>query len=535
MRRQHVMSNADIQPLLLELDTGPIALIHRKGKGFVPFQSKDGEKWKLLFAPQTDQIENLLEECPAAAPFLVTNAYYGINTMFCTRPWVHKETGLPTSKRAERLVTHLNCVFADIDCGRPDDSDEAKRMDWNDVVASINKRVEAGELPPVSMFARSGRGVYAIWLLRADDTEETGVPYHPNIYPERLAIYKATGKAIGELLRNGDPKLAADEKTHDAARVIRVPGSINTRAEAGENRVKYWIAASASGKRYYYTLGELAQWFGVPMPKSSLPLETRRIVEDFEPEEIVEAYHEYREEADAEVYGRPIQNRGTRPAGVNGAKKVNAMRAQDLCTIEAICGGWRHGTRNFRLRLYAQFLRGAGNDKLSTLHAVEQMASSCRSRDGLTARPYPTGTTDPPVSGIVTAVFNEPMSAFFYTSEKCCEFLGVTSEMAREHNLLTIIPDDVRAEREQRIREQPSPREANQQERHELIKQHIEQGGDPSRRAICSALAAQGIEITDRTISNDLKALGITEKGKAGRPQKVKEPTLFEPSELAAA
>jgi hypothetical protein len=307
-----------------------------------------------------------------------------------------------------------------------------------------------------------------------------------------------------------------------------VPGSINTSAKAGENRVKYWVSYDAQLKRYYYTLGELAQWFGVPMPKPSLPLETRSIVEDFEPEEIVEAYHQFQEEADAEVYGRPIKNRGTRPAGANGAKKVNAMRAQDLCTVEAICGGWRHGTRNFRLYLYAQFLRGSGNGKLTTLCAVEQMATNCRSRDGLASRPYPTGTTDPPVSKIVAAVFDEPMSAFFYTSEKCCNFLGVTSEMAREHNLLTIIPDDVRAEREQRIREEPSPREANQQERHELIKQHIEQGGDPSRRAICSALAAQGIEIADRTISNDLKALSISAKGKTGRPKKVEEPTLFE-------
>jgi hypothetical protein len=201
-------------------------------------------------------------------------------------------------------------------------------------------------------------------------------------------------------------------------------------------------------------------------------------------------------EAAQPAYGREVINRGAAPKRLQGMQVLNARRAQDMATLETFKGGWQKGGRLRHLALYANFLRGAGTPRDEVLMAVRTMAANCHPA-------YPSDRNDMSLTAIVAQSFDGPVQSF--TDTTLCALLNVTSQIARDLELMSILPPEVRIERSaphggQRAAERTARRDALQ----EYLKGH----GAKSSRQIAGALRQQGFDVSDRTVNNDLNALG---------------------------
>ncbi len=158
-------------------------------------------------------------------------------------------------------------------------------------------------------------------------------------------LYARIQRAIGERLST----LGADLQAHDAARHIRIPGSLHT---GSEKYVRWWIqGVGASG--ITYELAELAHFFGVPVRK--LNPQVRRIFDEAGKE----------------------KNRSKR----KGWEALNERRLRDFVKLMAMRGGgFNVGCRNRAAMLYAWLLRCNGWTRLDASQEVTMMAADCHPR-----------------------------------------------------------------------------------------------------------------------------------------------------------
>lgn len=353
---------------------------------------------------------------------------------------------------------------------------------------------DAGVIPQPSIMARSGRGVYLFWLLR--DVKDPASP--PRAWPEKIELYKKCNRSLNDRLRAR--QLPADRAAIDAARVLRVPGSVHT---AARRRVKYVIQLDENGRGFVYTLPELAKALDIPAPGAELPAQTREL-------------------AQPPKY-RKTKNPGSAPLRSLGPKKLGALRAQDLLIIQQWRGGFlKRGMiypdgksspgRRFILTLYADFLRGAGETRAATLAALHEMARDMKP-------PYPSDSPgqDPPLENIIEAAYSKETPRR-WSSGKLCALLHVTADVARELDLKTIRPRPVAIEAD---RERPSQAEYVQ-ERRDFARRYIERYRGVTARRLANAYHAAGfIGANHETANQDLNALGyVMNRSGGGRPRK---------------
>jgi hypothetical protein len=124
------------------------------------------------------------------------------------------------------------------------------------------------------------------------------------------------------LFLNALATLGADAGARDTLRIIRVPGSVNSKPGAS-GRVKFWIQASAAGRPYTYTLDELARRF------------------ELSPD-LVRAERNALLEAE-----RPAGKRYRAFAAING------RRVREFAILRAMRGGFSEGCRNRAALLHA--------------------------------------------------------------------------------------------------------------------------------------------------------------------------------------
>jgi hypothetical protein len=460
----------------------PFDAIHRDENAFIGFGSKRGESavsLKHLFSLSRKQVHSML---PEIAQWLLEDAYMTVNSYYRTAPWNVRETGLPNVWRKEMNLRCLNAVYADLDIGRIGKSGAAG-LSVTEAQALLIDLLVGGTLPPFSMTAQSGQGLYVLWLLRDDDDENAPVTYkNPKTFAEQKALYKLINRAIYKRL----DCLAAD-RICDAARFLRVPGTRHS--ETGKPCL-YRVSFDGDGKLVTYTLKDLAAWFGVPVMAKSLPGNLRQW----------------------QANENPIS-----PQKANGPKSLAAARARDLVTLEQWRGGWKKGNRRFTLRLYAHFLKSAGTPKVETEAAVSIMASQCQT-------PYPSDTTDQPISAILRDVWLETFLT--PTQQNLVKWLQVSADEARDLELEKIVPIEVQDER--RI-PRGGLRAQEKSQRHAVIRQIIEEAGMQSEREFVQKLEKRNIKASAATIHRDLIALGYQEndtRKKAGRP--ANQPALFD-------
>jgi hypothetical protein len=458
------------------IDIETIELIHANNNGYVGFArklnnpktSKNGQKryFENLFSIRISDLKSTL---PGLVSWLFTESYFTINSYYQPAKWLNSTTNLPDVNRKEFNLTSINACYCDLDVGRPKSKNPFQRLTFAKATYHIQSLTEEGHLPAPSFIVNSGRGAYLLWLLvdKKDDFSS-----RPKSWPENVNLYKNLNKALGEKLES----LAWDKRAFDAARILRVPGSYHMGAG---NRVGYQAQYGEDGKMFFYTLEDLAGFMGLNIPEKS-EIITNRIAYELKDSKF-----------------RATKDKGSRPQNRKGFITLNLKRIQDLLTLEHYQGGFPHGCRRRRLTVYAEFCRKAGFSFEETEKALEIMARNCKPA-------FPSEANDPPILTILKTVFSNKKGAVRnWTNQRLCKELRVTPELARELELTTIIPDEIKEER----KSQPPPQKIERLRRQAAIKEVLRLHFHASCREIERILKEREIKGSHMTIARDLPQL----------------------------
>lgn len=484
------------------LDVDSILGIHRDPDGYIGFVRKPDPNapprldkhgrpytWDNLFSIRANELRSMF---PALADWLTHDSYFTVHAYHRPAPYPNKATGHPDVWRKEKHLQTLTACYADIDSGRPDSDEPGAGLTWRQAQHEAEKLADLGVIPQPSIMARSGRGIYLFWLLR-DPNDRNKLPH---AWPEKVELYKACNRALNERLRTHE--LPADPKAIDAARVLRVPGSIHRKVS---KRVRYVIQLDDQGKGFEYTLPELAAFLDLPALESDLPGNTRTLARP--------------------AQYRKVKNPGSAPLRSNSWRKTAAQRAQDLLTIQTWRGGFlKRGDkypdgftspgRRFILTLYANFLRGSGAKAEETLTAVKDMAADMRPA-------WPDDPGDPTPEALIDSEYATEKRRR-WSNKKLCALLGISADVARELELKTIRPAEVTIQADQARPTQADIVTA----RRDFARQYIERYGNVTARKLAGAYKAAGFTgANHETANQDLNALGyVVIRSCGGRPRK---------------
>ncbi len=475
-------------------DVDSIMAIHRDPDGFIAFTRKPDPAqparldrngrpytWDDLFSIRAADLRGMF---PALADWLVTDSYMGVNAFYRAAPWKSAVTGLPGVWRKEKHLRSLTACYTDIDCGRPESDEPGAALSYRVALYRAGVLADSGIIPQPSIMARSGRGCYLFFLLH--DEQEQARP--PRAWPEKILLYKTINRALNERLRAN--RLPADLRAIDAARVLRVPGSIHRKTG---RRVFYTIQADRHGHGFSYTLTDLAAALDIQATGGELPTATA---------------------VAARLTPRPRQHRktqakGSAPLRGRGVVALNAKRAADLRTLEQHHGGWlkRGGKypdghvspgRRFMVNLYANFLHGSGAADSEAIAALTAMAANCKPA-------WPDEPGDPTPTDLWTGAAPDGKRPR-WSNLKLCALLGITHELAAALELQTIVPDSLTAERKA-----ARPRATDAiQERRDFARQYIEINGPVTARGLANIYRQKGLKgANPQTANTDLTALGL--------------------------
>lgn len=135
-----------------------------------------------------------------ASYFDVNNCYVSMNTFFRTKD-LDTQTG-----RDVAHLKRLNALYVDIDC-------YAVGLSKNEVLMRLEDEFFETVIPVPTFVIDSGRGIYLIWKLRNED---------------RKALPRWT--SVEEYLVDSLKALGADSASKDAARILRVPFTKNSKS-----------------------------------------------------------------------------------------------------------------------------------------------------------------------------------------------------------------------------------------------------------------------------------------------------------------
>lgn len=114
--------------------------------------------------------------------------------------------------RCAENVALLNMVYVDIDVAHSKALSSAETARLKDsVIFTLEKEYFGKRFPTPSFIIDSGRGLYLQWLLAGESTDS-------------LALWKSVTARLVELLKN----FGADGACKDTARVMRLPGTVNS-------------------------------------------------------------------------------------------------------------------------------------------------------------------------------------------------------------------------------------------------------------------------------------------------------------------
>lgn len=483
------------------LDVRVILYAHRDPDGWIDFVRKP-ERPRIGKNGQQLQFENvgairagdLAEYLPGIFDeYLTEDGYFTVNGYWRGAPWKNPLTGLPDVWRKEKYLSRLNACYADIDCGRTAGEEPGATLPSLEAQYRVELLAHDGLIPQPSMIAHSGRGLYTLWLLQDERTPT--LP--PKAWEEFIEPYKAINRALIARLR--EHGLPADVVAHDAARVVRIPGSIHRKAG---KRVAFNIRFDENGRGFFYTLREMAAFFGILTTRAELPPATRAAAISPGP--------------------RRVNNRGSAPARANSPRKLGALRARDLILIEQHRRGFiergqkypdgtpAYGRRRV-LDLYASFLRSSGATRAAAATALRAMAGNMRP-------PYPSKSDDPGIEEILTGIYTAGRLRLLRT-DFLCDNLGITPDLARELNLQSIRPPAVALEAD---RARPLQSELIKS-RLDIARDFLEKsGGHTTARKLAKYYSLLNIPgANPQTANMDLNAIGYnTARATGGRPRK---------------
>ena len=452
------------KPTAIDIDT--IELVHgieRQQDGYISFCRRVNKEHQDLAGIKLGELRQYL---PQILPFLLQDSFFSVNASYRAAPYIAKDaagkeiTGLPSPWRKEVRLRYLNACYCDMDCYKTG-------LKWADGVREILQAQDDNIIPPASIIGRSGRGLYLLWLLTS---ERQGA--QQRAFPQEIELYKQINKAIGWKLNKYQPRLAVDKNAHDAARILRVPGSVNTKIEGKKNQVIFQIQITSGGRVPVYTLKDLAKELDIPIMPFTSDMELSL------------------------PHLKPIISRGSAPARRQGKIATGQYRLNDLLTIAQYQSGFKKGKRWKSISYYCYFAKAAGYTLSDIQAQARQLAEQCRPA-------YPSEKNDTPVDKIVKDIWIKYTPQF--NSDYLANFFDITPELAEELSLKSIIPAQTREQR----KNQPSKQKAEQIKRRDIINQVVSKrpGNIPSLRKLQAILESKGVIAGLMTIRRDLAAI----------------------------
>jgi hypothetical protein len=195
----------------LELDTiGHVASLHKGGSCSMPFKLQNGEWCE-----------------PVAKPF--GEILQDINVLGDSEKidmFISQQCVLPYKNRCVANIYSISTFWVDIDCYNVG-------LNQEQAINEAFRIIEDLGLPSPRMVAYSGRGIYLVWQL------EKPISLTKSIKNKNERI--ASWQALEDLLIKAFDSIGADSRSSDLARVLRVAGSVNSKAN---NTVKYWLSGN---------------------------------------------------------------------------------------------------------------------------------------------------------------------------------------------------------------------------------------------------------------------------------------------------
>lgn len=345
--------------------------------------------------------------------------YFTVNTFYRAGPemknglrkvysrFTTKEGVKLPGTRQEKNLQDLRCLYVDMDLYR-----NARPINWRDASNLIMKLADKGVIPHPSYFANSGRGAYAIWTLSPHESKTHDVMNYKAL---NNALYREF-KAYAALLE--------PDGVFDGSRVLRVPGSINSKAP--DNPVGYVVQYDRDGKAYEYTMEGVAGRLGVelvaPRPKApALPVAIPAPVSHVVP---FEAAPKPSEETSARL----------EEAGRKGMKALGVRRMAELLEIIR-AKGVIQGVRYKTLFILASTARIAGIGSAEATETLTDLASGF-------SPPYPgADANDIDVSQIVRLAYRGEIKK--HSAKGLAKFFNLSTEDCRSLLLRTIYTQEI--------------------------------------------------------------------------------------------
>lgn len=431
-----------------EIDVDTIELIHgieRQQDGFISICRKINSEHQDLAGIRVAELRQWL---PKLLPWLVKDSYFSVNASYRAAPYNSNVTGLSSAWRKEKHLRYLNACYADMDCYKAG-------LAWPDALRIIAMIQENNLIPPASIIGRSGRGLYLLWLLTS---QRQGA--QQRAFPHEIELYKQINRSLIESLNKYEPRLQADVRAIDAARLLRVPGSLNSKAK---DPVKYIVQATSGGLAPVFTLKYLAEFLRLP----AIP------------------------QLPTSFYKRLVKDPGSCPARRRGRIGRARKRLSDLMTLFQHRCGFEYGTRRRSLTFVALFAKTAGCQLSHIQKLIQGLAADCRP-------PYPSEPDDIAPETIVKNVWVERGKN--PRSDKLAGFFKVTPQLAEELNLQSIVPAEIREER----KALPPARLTARHARRNAIRHMLKgKGTYPSIRKLQARLERLGLSASFETVRKD--------------------------------
>lgn len=437
-----------------------IELIHSGKDSYIPFMGKNSAgELKNLFSLRRDQLRSYF---PEMMKWLVQDSYMGVNSYYRPAIYPNKTTGLPDVWRKEFNLKYLNAVYADLDVGRSDSKIKEQRIPWIEAQHKVEYLMAQGKLPQASIYAPSGRGLYLIWLIR--DPQDPNLPQ--KAWPEKLQLYKNINRSLTFKLR----KLAADQKAIDGARVLKTPGTIDSKSG---NQVRYFIRVGDQGLPFIHTLEGLAAALQTGSHEKELPAGGYAI-----------PFYDI----------RAVKVKGKYPKRIEGFKKRCFNRVQDLGKIETWLQGFPEGKRRRSLTLLGECLKFSGADEARIRSVLESKAERCRP-------PYPSAG-DTSLEVIIKNIWQGQARLSRSGSAALCREYGITREIALYLELQSIMPADLKTELEAEEKAQlKAERAASKADKLAALKRILEGSGKGfGLRKIAAALTDSGFPMSHQQV-----------------------------------
>ena len=251
-RAQNRISRTQLSPIeaigSLHPGDGAFVTFHREVAG-----DTAAERWQNLGAIEVSKLHN---QWPNIEPFLSVDSYFSLSSTYeqkFSRP--SRITGLPIYFRKEADLRWLNCSWVDIDCYKvfPDRTPEQV---FDDCLSEAEKI----GLPAPGFASFSGRGFWMLWPLR--DFTDRNRPVRA--YEDKCDIHNRVNRALVVRFAH----FGADIFSADPSRVMRVPGSYNSKADGRQAMVEFFKLGTD-----VVTFPAMAGILGVAARKTLLPRE----------------------------------------------------------------------------------------------------------------------------------------------------------------------------------------------------------------------------------------------------------------------